>query len=104
MKRLALILAVIAPFLLGSLTGCEKIPDGTGTLVVHITYLEYDTEVRVYPYGITTFNLPIASQDVLKGPNRSVTFTLNAGDYIVDATGTQSVQIQAGKESHLYFD
>ena len=62
------------------------------------------TEVRVYPYGITTFNLPIASQDVLKGPNRSVTFTLNAGDYIVDATGTKSVQIQAGEESHLYFD
>lgn len=104
MKRLALILAVIAPFLLGSLTGCEKIPEGTGTLVVHISELKYNSEVRVYPYGFSEFSLPVASQDVSQGKNRSATFTLNAGDYIVQVKGTQSVQIQAGKESHLYFD
>lgn len=103
MKRLALVLAIIVPFMVSSLTSCEKITDGTGILTVHISSLDYDTDVRVFPYGFSDYSMPIASQKVTKGKNRSVTFTLNAGDYVVDATGTQTVQIQEGLESHVYF-
>lgn len=104
MKRLAIILAIIAPFLISSITSCEKITDGTGTLIVHISNLEYDTEIRVYPYGFSDYSLPIASQKVSKGTGRTVTFTLNTGDYVVEVTDTQTVQIQEGQKSHLYFD
>lgn len=104
MKRLVLILAIIAPFLVSSLTSCEKITDGTGTLVVHITELKYAIDVKVYPYGFTDYSLPIASQKITEGKNNSVAFTLNAGDYVVDATSTRTVQIQEGKEIHLYFN
>lgn len=104
MKRLAFLLAFMVPFLMGSLTSCDKITDGTGTLTVHISNLEYDTDVRVYPYGFSDYSQPIASEKVTKGGNRSVTFTLNAGNYVVDATSTQTVQIQEGQESHLYFN
>ena len=103
MKRFALIMAIIVPFILGSLSSCDKMTDGTGTLIVHISSLDYDTDVRVFPYGFSDYSMPIASQKVTKGKNRSVTFTLNAGDYVVDATGTQTVQIQEGLESHVYF-
>lgn len=104
MKRLVLILAIIAPFIISSLTSCEKNTNGTGTLVVHITELKYDTDVRVYPYGFSDYSLPIASKKVDKGKNKSVSFILNVGDYVVDATSTQTVQIQEGDETHLYFD
>lgn len=104
MKRLALLLAIMVPFLMGALTSCEKITDGTGTLTLHLSNLKYDTDVRVYPYGFSDYSLPIASKKVSKGVNRTVTFTLNAGDYVVDATSTQTVQIQEGQESHLYFN
>ena len=104
MKRLALVLAIIVPFMVSSLTSCEKITDGTGILTVHITNLKYDTDVRVYPYGFSDYSQPIASEKVTKGGNRSLTFTLNAGNYVVDATSTQTVQIQEGQESHLYFN
>ncbi|MBQ7811987.1 MAG: hypothetical protein IJZ70_03710 [Bacteroidales bacterium] len=104
MKRLAFLLAFMVPFFMGSLTGCDKITDGTGTLTVHISNLEYDTDVRVYPYGFSDYSQPIASEKVTKGGNRSVTFTLNAGNYVVYVTNTQTVQIQEGQESHLYFN
>lgn len=97
-------MAIIAPFLISSITSCEKITDGTGTLIVHIPNLEYDTEIRVYPYGFSDYSLPIASQKVSKGTSRTVTFTLNTGDYVVEVTDTQTVQIQEGQKSHLYFD
>ena len=60
----------------------------------------YATEVCKCP----DYSLPIASQKVNKGSKRSVTFTLNAGDYVVEANGTQTVQIHEGQESHLYFN
>lgn len=104
MKRLALVLTIMVASLMGSLTSCEKITDGTGTLTVHISNLEYDTDVRVYPYGFSDYSHPIASEKVTKGGSRSLTFTLNAGNYVVDATSTQTVQIQEGRESHLYFN
>lgn len=104
MKRLALFLAIMAPFLMGSLCSCEKITDGTGTLTVHISNLKYDTDVRVYPYGFSDYSQYIASEKVTKGGNRSVTLTLNVGNYVVNATNTQTVQIQEGQESHLYFN
>lgn len=104
MKRAAFILAIIVPFLLCSLTGCEKGIDGTGTLIVHISNLEYDTDVRVYPYGFTDHSLPIVSKNVKKGKNRSASFILNTGDYVIEANGTKTVQIQEGQESHVYFN
>ena len=104
MKRFAILLAIILPFMAVSLTSCEKATPTTGTLTVHMSNLKYDIEVRVFPYGFSDYSLPIASQKVNKGSKRSVTFTLNAGDYVVDANGTQTVQIHEGQDSHLYFN
>ena len=45
MKRFALLLAIVLPFMAASLTSCEKATPTTGTLTVHMSNLKYDIEV-----------------------------------------------------------
>ena len=101
-----LILTAIFP-----LSSCNKMSIHTGTLIVHITNLKYDSEVRVFPYDMTDHSDPIAIQQVSKGQSRTATFTLDYGNYCVDCTGADviggggsaTIQIHAGQEHHLYF-
>ena len=50
-------------------------------------------------------DVPIAYETVRKGRDREVSFTLNAGDYIVYCgLYYQAVQVQEGEEITIYFD
>ena len=113
MKRLRfLFLAVFAAVLM--LTGCEKneLPAGTGTLIVEISSPKYDSEIEVFPYGMSDYSDPIASQAFKKGSSRTVEFVLNAGNYVVecggavqtsDGSASAMVQIQVGQTHTLKF-
>ena len=116
MKRLAFLISIMAMFAaMFMLSSCEKnkLPEGTGSLAVHVGSPKYDCEVRVYPYVADDLPQPIASKAIKAGSSQTVTFTLNAGDYIVDCTGASviggnggsstTVQIHEGVETTLYF-
>lgn len=111
MKKIISVIAIIAiSAAMLAVSSCNKLPEGTGVLIVNISNLQYDTDVEVYPYVLDDLPAPIASQPVKKGTTRTVTFTLNVGNYIVDCGaaaplggGTATVQIQEGQESNLYF-
>ena len=105
------IMAILAAMFM--LSSCEKtdLPEGTGTLIVNIYDTKYDSEVKVFPYGMSDQSVPIAEQAYKAGSSRTITFTLNVGDYIVECgsaslvggNGSAAVQIQAGKEVILNF-
>ena len=61
MKRFALLLAIVLPFMAASLTSCEKATPTTGTLTVHISNLKYDIEVEVFPYGFSDYSAHLQS-------------------------------------------
>lgn len=116
MKRIAFLISIMATFAaMFMLTSCEKnkLPEGTGSLTVQVSSPKYDCEVRVYPYVADDLPQPIASQAIKAGVSRTVTFTLNVGNYIVDCTGASvvggngasstTVQIHEGIETNLYF-
>ena len=116
MKRFAFLISMMAIFAaIFMLSSCEKnkLPEGTGSLAVHVSSPKYDCEVRVYPYVADDLPLPIASQSIKAGTSQTVTFTLNVGDYIVNCTGASvvggngasstTVQIHEGVETTLYF-
>ena len=87
MKRFAFLISIMAIFAaMFMLSSCEKnkLPEGTGSLAVHVSSPKYDCEVRVYPYVADDLPRPIASQAIKAGTSQIVTFTLNVGDYIVD--------------------
>lgn len=105
------IMAIFAAILM--LSSCEKteIPEGTGKLIVNIYDTKYDSEVKVYPYGMSNQRIPIAKQAYKAGASRTITFTLNLGDYsvecgsasLVGGNGSAAVQIQDGLEVTLNF-
>ena len=116
MKRFAFLISIMAMFAaMFMLSSCEKnkLPEGTGSLAVHVGSPKYDCEVRVYPYVADDLPQPIASKAIKAGSSQTVTFTLNAGDYIVDCTGASvvggngasstTVRIHEGVETTLYF-
>ena len=116
MKRFAFFISIMAMFAaMFMLSSCEKnkLPEGTGSLAVHVSSPKYDCEVRVYPYVADDLPQPIASQSIKAGTSQTVTFTLNVGDYIVNCTGASvvggnggsstTVQIHEGVETTLYF-
>ena len=116
MKRFAFLISIMAIFTaMFMLSSCEKnkLPAGIGSLVVHVSSPQYDCEVRVYPYVADDLPQPIASQSIRAGVSKSLTFTLNVGNYIVDCTGASvvggngenstAIQIHEGEETNLYF-
>ena len=112
MKKLVSIISILVLFTaISLLSSCNKMSISTGTLIVHITNLKYDSEVRVFPYAVTDNSDPIAIKQINKGQSRTVTFKLDAGNYLVDCTGADviggdgsaAIQIQAGQEHNLYF-
>lgn len=96
----ALLVAVMAGL---ALCGCSKDDGETGTLNIKAWSPEGEVYVAVYPYveGWATLS-PVASA-VLSSDNKTVSFELNAGDYMVSGkkAGTIGVQIQAGKTVDL---
>ena len=106
-KKLFLMLsALIAAASMFMLNGCIELSNGTGVLNVYVYEPMYDYEVEIYPYCMGYENdAPIAYETIRKGRNREVSFTLNAGDYIVYCgMSYQAVQVQAGDEVTVYFD
>jgi len=106
-KRLFLMLSVaIAAASMFMLNGCIDLSNGTGVLTVCVYDINYDTDIEVYPYAMGMENdAPIAYETVRKGRDREVSFTLNAGDYIVYCgLYYQAVQVQEGEEITIYFD
>ena len=102
MKRCAFLISIMAMFAaMFMLSSCEKnkLPEGTGSLAVHVSSPKYDCEVRVYPYVADDLPLPIASQSIKAGTSQTVTFTLNVGDYIVDCTGASVVGGNGGSST-----
>ena len=81
-----------------TLFGCSKDDGGKGTLNIKAWSPEGEVYVAVYPYveGWATLS-PVASA-VLSSDNKTVSFELNAGDYMVSGkkAGSIGVQIQAG--------
>lgn len=114
MKRSTFMIALMALFAaLFMLTSCEKneLPAGTGTLVVEVSSPKYDSEVEIFPYGMSDQAYPIAGESFKKGASKTFTFVLNAGDYVVECGGAVSidgrssvtVQIQVGQEHKVKF-
>ena len=106
-KKVILILsAVIAAASLITLNGCIDISGGTGVLTVCVYDPRYDTEIEIYPYAMGLENdAPIAYESVKRDRYNEVSFTLNAGDYIVYCgLYYQAVQVQAGDQVTIYFE
>lgn len=106
-KRLVLMIsAVIAAASMFALNGCIELSNGTGVLTVCVYDPMFDYDVEVFPYTLGLENdSPIAYDSVRKGRYNEVSFTLNAGDYIVYCGGYyQAVQVQEGDEVTIYFE
>ena len=70
MKRFAFLISIMAMFAaMFMLSSCEKnkLPEGTGSLAVHVGSPKYDCEVRVYPYVADDLPQPIASKAIKAG-------------------------------------
>ena len=101
MKRILIILTAVAAML--AVNSCEKQGNGTGTLVVEVSDLKYNTDVRIYPYGTIGYSSPLFKETAYAERHQTFTFTLNVGNYMVVCNGEQVVQIQEGKEVTIQF-
>lgn len=94
---------LVAAFLGGVFCGCSKDIGDKGTLNIKAWSPEGEVYVAVYPYveGWATLS-PVASA-VLSSDNKTVSFELNAGDYMVSGkkAGSIGVQVQSGKTVNL---
>lgn len=86
-----------------SLFGCEKFPEGQGELIVKVNSTgRYRVVVKPSDGGPS-----IARSDVLTEGWNTVSFTLNAGNYIVSSGNSPieyGVQVVEGESVTLYLD
>lgn len=92
--------AALGAFALG---GCSKQGADKGTLNVKAWSPEGNVIVSVYPYVEGYNKLSPVTSSILTSSNKTVSFELNAGNYIVAGSraGAIGVQIQAGEEVNL---
>lgn len=86
-----------------SLFGCEKFPEGQGELIVKVDN-SGSNRVVVQP---SDGGPSIARSDILKEGWNTVSFTLNAGNYIVYSGNSPvkyGVQVVEGESVTLYLD
>ena len=100
-KLLRTILMVLTLCSLLCFAGCAKM-EFTGTLKVTVYDSKVDHTILVYPWGGGGKSI---KQGVIEiGGDRSITFTLNMGNYNVDCDGYyKSVQVRPGEEVELIF-
>lgn len=103
MRKNIFLLSVLVAAVLGvlALGGCSKVGADKGTLNVKAWSPEGNVIVSVYPYVEGYNKLSPVASSILTSSNKSVSFELNAGNYIVTGSraGAIGVQIQAGKKS-----
>lgn len=103
MKRnlLRVISLMTVLFAMLSISGCSKM-ELTGTLKVTVYEPTKEHTILVYPWG--EGGKSIKQGVIEKGGDRSITFTLNMGNYNVDCDGYyKSVQVRPGEEVELIF-
>lgn len=109
MKRIISIFAALlmVVFAVSYFTGCskEEILD-RGTLSVRAFNPDGDIAVKVYPYVADYDRLPPVASSVLNQKSSTVSFDLNAGNYIITCKGSSvgridCVQIQAGETCQI---
>lgn len=101
MKRFIIICSVIIAVL--AINACEKLPKGTGTLIVEVSGFYYEEDVCIYPYGFDENTEPLHKEIAVEGKHNSFTFILNAGDYIVNVGESKVVQMHEGEEVKVSF-